>query len=173
MFREKLKRVKEWGWAKQLVYNLAVALFLALIIIVILINVLKLRVDEVLSDSMYPVFSDQDVIIIKPQDDYKVNDIIEYKSSENTNVTHRIIEYDATTGIYKTQGDHNGTADGANITKDMIRGKVVAIWFNGRQVYHFIKDNYFLILTMVVGAWVLSVTISGELEIKKHNILKV
>lgn len=172
MFREKLLKVREYSWAKQIVYNFVLALFFALIICVVMIKAMSLRLDEVLSDSMYPVFTDQDVVIVKPKDNYEIGDIIEYKDGK-ANVTHRIVGYDPATGVFKTQGDHNGSADGANITKDMIRGEVVAIWFNGRNVYHFVKDNYFLLLTMVVGAWVLSVTFTNELEVKKHNILKI
>lgn len=171
MFREKLLKVKEYGWAKQLVYNLALALFLALIICIVLIKSMSLRLDEVLSDSMYPKFSDQDIVIVKPQKEYKVGDIIEFKEGSK-NVAHELIAIDETTGKYIAKGVFHG-ASTQEVDKENINGKVVAIWFNGRSVYHFVKDNYFLILTMVVGAWVLSITFTNELEIKKHNILKI
>ena len=171
MYREKLLKVKEYGWAKQLVYNLALALFLALIVCIILIKAMSLRVDEVMSDSMYPVFSDQDIVIVKPQKDYEIGDIIEFKEGTK-NVTHRLIAIDETTGKYIAKGEFHGGAT-QEVDKENIRGKVVAIWFNGRSVYHFVKDNYFLLLTMVVGAWVLSITFTNELEVKKHNILKI
>lgn len=171
MYREKLLRVKEYGWAKQIVYNFALALFFALIVCVIIIKSMALRLDEVLSDSMAPMFSDQDVVIVRAQDEYKVGDVIEFIQGK-TNVTHKLIEINEETGEYIAQGINSSTAK-QTVRKEEIRGKVVAVWFNGRNVYHFVKDNYFLLLTMVVGAWVLSVTFTNELEIKKHNILKI
>lgn len=173
MFRTKLKEFKEWEWTKRIVYNLVMALFITLIILIALVKMFNIRLDEVLSDSMAPVFTDQDVVVVKAKDSYEINDIIEYKSSEKANVTHRIIAYDPATGIYTTKGDNSSGTDQTAITKDMIRGEVIMIWYNGRAVYHLISDNYFLIITMVVGAWVLSVTLSNEFELKKHNILKI
>lgn len=172
MFRTKLKEFKEWEWTKRIVYNLVMALFITLIILIALVKMFNIRLDEVLSDSMAPAFTRRDVVVVKAKDSYEIDDIIEYKSGD-TNVTHRVIEYDATTGIYTTQGDNVKNGNEEYITKDMIRGEVIMVWYNGRAVYHLISDNYFLIITMVVGAWVLSVTLSNEFELKKHNILKI
>lgn len=170
MFREKLLKVKEYGWAKSLIYNLALSLFVGLVLIVILINVLNLRLDQVLSNSMYPTFTDRDIIIVMKQKTYEVGDIIEWESGE-ANVTHRLIRIDDD-GNYIAQGEHDGASEQV-VSPSKVRGKVIAIWHNGRDVYKLIHDNYFMLLAIVVGAWVLSITISNELELNKHNILKI
>ena len=170
-YNSELKVFKEWEITKKVVYNLVLSMFITLVLLVITINIFGLRLDEVLSDSMYPVFSDQDIVVIKPQDDYEIGDIIEYKKG-NTLVTHRIVAYDETTGLYTTRGEHYGAADDVSISKSQINGKVIAVWFNGRQIYHIVKENYLLIIALVFGAWVVSSTLSSELERRSHNILK-
>lgn len=170
MFREKLLKVKEYDWCKRLVYNLAWALFGALVIIILLVNIMSLRLDEVLTNSMYPVFSDRDVVVVMKQKEYKVGDIIEFKEG-NRNTTHRLVEI-TEDGKFIAQGEHDGAGQQV-VDPSNVRGKVIAIWFNGRDVYQMIHDNYFMILVILVGAWILSITISGENELKKHNILNV
>lgn len=172
-----LKSFKEWEFTKRVVYNLFLSLFVTLILVVLVIKIFNVRLDEVLSDSMSPIFKTNDVVVVVKQDNYKVGDIIEYVKEglpgATENVTHRIVDYDETTGFYTTRGEHHGAADDSTITKSQIRGKVVAIWYNGATIYKAIRSNYFLILTIIIGAWVLSVTLSGEAEQKKHNILNV
>ncbi|MBQ8430716.1 MAG: signal peptidase I [Clostridia bacterium] len=171
-YTSNLKEFKEWTLTKRIAYNFVLAILCTLVLGVLAINIFNIRLDEVLSDSMAPVFTDQDIVLIKSQDSYEIHDIIEYRK-DGINVTHRIVDYDPETGIYTTKGEHHGAADDATIKKEDINGKVIGIWNNGRAVYNGIKDNYFLILTIVIGCWAISSTIAGELEMKKHNILAV
>ena len=164
------KHVKEWELTKKIAYNFVLAMFVTLVILVLSIKIFNLRLDEVLSDSMYPVFSQKDIVVIKPQDEYKKGDIIEYKKG-NILITHRIQSYDPETGIYITKGEFYNAPD-EPVKKDQINGKVIAIWFNGRQIYHIIQENYLLIITLVFGAWVVSSTLSAELERRSHDTLK-
>lgn len=170
MYREKLLKVKEYGWAKSLIYNLALSLFVALVLIVLLINILNLRLDEVLSNSMYPTFSDRDIIVVMKQKSYEVGDIIEWQSGD-VYVTHKLVEINSD-GNYIAQGEHDGAATQI-VNPSQVKGKVIMIWHNGRDVYKLIHDNYFMLITIVVGAWVLSITISNETELNRHNILKI
>lgn len=172
IYSSDLKQNKIWAFAKNLAYNFTLAVFFTLLLGVIVINVFNIRLDEVLSNSMYPTFSDKDVVVVVKQDEYKKNDIIEFRKGDIL-VTHRIVGYDETTKKYTTKGDYNSSEDGSEVTISQINGKVVAKWKNGRKIYHTIKNSYFVIITVVVGAWVLSTTLSGEIEMKKHNILKV
>lgn len=172
IYNSDLKENKIWTFAKNLAYNFALSVFFALLLGVIVINVFDMRLDEVLSNSMYPTFSDKDVVVVMKQDNYKVDDIIEFRKGDIL-VTHRIVSYDENTKKYTTKGDYNTTEDGSEVTINQINGKVIAKWKNGRKVYHTIKNSYFVIISIVIGAWVLSTTIAGELEMKKHNILKV
>ena len=81
---------------------------------------------EVVSGSMSPRIEKLDIILVKLDTEYNVNDIISYKS-DNAIITHRIVEKKGDT--YVTRGDANNTAD-KPISKDMIIGKVVKIYGN-------------------------------------------
>ena len=74
--------------------------------------------------SMEPVIKQNDVIIVKSQDFYEVDDIITYKEDKSF-ITHRIISVRGHDII--TQGDANNAKDTA-ITDDVIIGKVVKIY---------------------------------------------
>lgn len=166
-----IKESKEVNLAKNLIYNFALSIFFTLLLAVIVINVFNVRMDEVLSDSMYPTITKRDIVIVVKQDSYKVGDIIEYKKGDIL-VTHRIDSLGEEPNTFIPKGDNNNGEDGP-VALSQITGKVIAKWTNGRRVYNTIKNSYFVIIALLVGAWVLSVTVSGELEMRKHNILKI
>lgn len=170
-YKSNIKEVKEYTWVKDIVYNFTMALFFTLLLAVIAINIFNVRLDEVLSDSMYPEITKRDIVVVVKQDNYKVGDIIEYRKGDIL-VTHRIDSIGEEPNTFIPKGDANNGVDGP-VALSQITGKVIAKWTNGRQVYNTIKDNYFVIIALIVGAWVLSMTFSGELEMRKHNILKV
>ena len=58
-----LKLNREWDFVKRFVYNLVLSVFFVLLIAVIVVKAFSLRLDEVLSDSMYPVFKKSDVVV--------------------------------------------------------------------------------------------------------------
>lgn len=75
----------------------------------------------VLTGSMEPALSANDVIIVQQQEDYVLRDIVVYQSGGSL-VVHRIIETDGEN--VTTQGDANNTAD-TPIRAEFIKGKVV------------------------------------------------
>ncbi len=75
----------------------------------------------VLSGSMEPELSVDDVIIVRETDSYGINDIVVYDTGREM-VVHRIIERDGDTVI--TKGDANNTPD-EPISADSIKGKVI------------------------------------------------
>lgn len=76
----------------------------------------------VLTGSMEPTIKSGEMIIIKEQKDYNVDDIVTYKEDRNFFVTHRIInKYE---NKYETKGDNNNLID-ETIDKDQIEGKVI------------------------------------------------
>lgn len=173
-YKSNLKEFKELSFAKSVLYNLVLSCFFTLILAIIVINIFNIRLDVVLSDSMANTILTGDIVVVVEQDEYKKGDIIEYKKGD-IYVTHRILDYNEETGLYITKGDNNGSADSkeGNLQEKDIQGKVVAIWKQGKNVVDTVKNSYLLILAIVFGAWVLSSTLSGEAEIKKHNILNV
>lgn len=169
-----IKEIKEFSLAKSVVYNFVLSVFITLVLGVILIYALHLRLDIVLSDSMAPEFYKKDIVIVKPCDDYDVGDIIEYQRSTGGDpVTHRVIKKTGkgATAVYVTQGDATDNPD-PDIAASMVNGKVIMVVEDGEQVYDFIKENYFLFIDIILGVWVLSATLSGEMEMRKHNIAK-
>ena len=157
-------------------YNLVLSIFITLSIAVFCVYAFRLRLDVVLSDSMSPTFYKDDIVIVKAYEEYNEGDVIEYQISEVTKpVTHRIIQKigSGTNATFVTKGDANPTSDGGVIAYNQINGKVIAVIEDGNLVYEFIKSNYFLLLDILLGIWVLTVTINGEAEIRKHNIANV
>lgn len=168
-----IKQSKEVNLAKNLIYNFAVSIFLTLVLAVLVINIFNIRMDEVLTPSMTPAITTKDIVVVVKQDKYEIDDVIEYKrKGSSSNVTHRIVAFGDEPNTFIPQGDANNSPD-APVSYDEINGKVVAVWRNGRAVYHTIKNSYFVIISLLFGAWVLSITVSGELEMRKHNILKI
>ncbi len=110
-----------------------------LILIVIIFAKLKMLKDNnnyfelfgysifnVATGSMEPAISQNDVILVKKQDNYKLNDIITFKKDKDF-ITHRIIKINDT--YITTKGDANNAIDVA-ITQDVIIGKVIKIYEN-------------------------------------------
>lgn len=78
---------------------------------------------SVATGSMEPVISQNDIIIIKKQKDYQLEDIVTFKK-DNAYITHRVTEKRGETFV--TKGDANNAKDVA-IDKKEIIGKVVKI----------------------------------------------
>lgn len=87
-----------------------------------LIKLYNTAILVVLTGSMEPTIKSGEMIIIKEQADYNVDDIVTYKEDRNFFVTHRIInKYE---DKYETKGDNNNLID-EPIDKDQIEGKVI------------------------------------------------
>lgn len=78
----------------------------------------------ILSNSMQPVFEAGDVILIKPDQQAAVNDVITFKHPEGILVTHRIIDTTIEDGktYYITKGDNNNIADDMKVSPESILG---------------------------------------------------
>lgn len=79
------------------------------------------RIYKVGSGSMKPYLNINDIIIIKNDSNYKLNDIVTYQDN-NEYITHRIISINNNDII--TKGDANNIQDNP-ITKDKIIGKLI------------------------------------------------
>lgn len=78
----------------------------------------------VLSGSMEPTYHVGSVIYVNKnvsQEDIKVGDPITFSISEDTVVTHRVIEIDSD-GNYHTKGDANDSADGGSVSFNNVIG---------------------------------------------------
>lgn len=122
----KMKRI--WNWISSVLVGIVVLLAVALVGV----RLVGLQPFVVLSGSMRPVYDVGSLIYVKAVDyhDLKVGDDITYLLSENTVVTHRIIEVlvdeeDPNTVRYFTQGIANNVPDGTSVHYKNIIGKPV------------------------------------------------
>lgn len=99
----------------------------------------------VVTGSMEPVIKPGDMVIVREQDAYEINDIVLYKA--NSYITHRIIE--KTDNGFITQGDANNVDDG-EIQREQLVGKIVLIIPKIGHVSGFLKTPAG-ILVLVIG----------------------
>lgn len=80
----------------------------------------------VLSGSMEPKIGVGSIVFAKECDesDISIGDVITYRISENTMVTHRVDNIDQGNHLYYTKGDANETADAEPVVFENIVGKV-------------------------------------------------
>lgn len=119
------------------------------------VNIFGYTYFEVGSGSMSPTIVSGDIVIVKINDNYDINDIVTYKDKKSY-VTHRVKMINNNSIIVK--GDAN-SIDDKRITKDMIIGKVVlilgkaGIWkkvmFDGRVLIPFIVTVILFVLAFV------------------------
>ena len=119
---------KIWNWISGILVGIVVLLAVALVGV----RLIGLQPFVVLSGSMRPTYEVGSLIYVKSVDykDLKVGDPITYMISQDTVVTHRIIEVlvdeeDPDTIRYFTQGDANDQPDGASVHYKNIIGKPV------------------------------------------------
>jgi len=86
-------------------------------------DVFGYSVFNVATGSMEPAISQNDIIIVKEQKSYELNDIVTFKS-DNAYVTHRVISKSGNNIV--TQGDANNAKD-VSIKQEDIIGKVVKV----------------------------------------------
>lgn len=121
------KTIKQiWNWISGVLAAIVVLLAIALVGV----RIVGLKPFAVLSGSMEPTYHVGSLIYVKAVDykELEVGDPITYTLSQDTVVTHRIIEVlpdEEEPGIIKfiTQGDANSVADGAYVHCKSIIGK--------------------------------------------------
>lgn len=121
-----IKRI--WNWISGVLVGIVVLLAIALVGV----RLIGLKPFVVLSGSMRPTYEVGSLIYVKSVDykELKVGDPITYMISQDTVVTHRIIEVlvdeeDPNTLRYFTKGDANDVPDGVSVHYKNIIGKPV------------------------------------------------
>lgn len=121
-----IKRI--WNWISSILVGIVVLLAIALVGV----RLVGLQPYVVLSGSMEPTYHVGSLIYVRSVDykELKAGDPITYMISQDTVVTHRIIEVlvdegDPNTIRYFTQGDANAVADGSSVHYKNIIGKPV------------------------------------------------
>lgn len=112
----------------------------------------------VVSGSMEPELSVNDLILVKEADSYQVKDVIVFWDGSSL-VVHRIIKIDGDTVI--TQGDANNTPDAPISTRD-IKGVVFADIPSVGVVVDFIKSVPGTLMILLLAAYLYFRSIKSE-----------
>lgn len=134
----------------------------------------SLKLLSVQSGSMEPSIPRGSVILIKPEQEYKIGNVITFKDKHNPNflVTHRIVEVENLESgkLYVTKGDANEDADRMRIASNVVQGKVFwALPFLGYAV-SFARTQMGLILLIVIPT---TLIIYSELLVIKKELKKL
>lgn len=105
----------------------------------------------VISGSMEPAISVDDMVIVRAQESYELQDIVMYEGGQST-VTHRIVAVED--GAYITRGDSNNADDPA-VTAERIIGKVVCIIPGVGKIISFIKTPLGMCILVLLALAVL------------------
>ncbi len=117
-------------------------------------------VSVVLSGSMEPALSVDDVLVVKSQKEYFVDDMVVF-NDHGTLVVHRIISI--VDGKITTKGDANDSADEA-ITAEVIKGKVVKVIPSAGKLLNIVRSP--IVVILVLGAAILLMELSFKKEKK-------
>lgn len=153
---------------------------LLLIIIITTASALNIpsgfKLYTVQSGSMKPTIPLYSLILVQPQNNYQVDDIITYKKPEDKNnpkpkitITHRIIE--VKDNQFTIKGDANDAPDSQPTSLDLILGKVIfTIPLIGKPVA-FAKTQTGFILLIVIPATIIVyseiVSIKNQIQLIK------
>lgn len=136
-----------------------------------------LRILIVSSGSMEPSIKTGSVVLVVPQKEYKVGDVITFLTDAKANIkmpnstfTHRItaIKNDEGRNTYKTKGDANKTEDPRDTPSNLVLGKtVLAIPFIG-YIVAFTKTQLGFIALIIIPAVI--IVYSELISIKKEAL---
>ena len=148
-----VKRI--WNWVSAVLVGIVVLMAVALVGV----RLVGLQPYVVLSGSMEPTYPVGSLIYVRSVDykELQVGDPITYMVSQDTVVTHRIIEVlvdeeDPDTVRYFTQGDANDTPDGTSVHYKNIIGKpVFSVPYLG-YVANYIQNPPGMYVAMAGGA---------------------
>ena len=104
---------------------------------------------EVISGSMEPKISKGDIVIIDTKvNNYKAKDIVTFKDTNGSYVTHRILEINKDKVI--TKGDANNTIDD-EINIDSITGKYICKLSGLGALIKSIRSPFALVMILIIG----------------------
>ena len=126
-----------------------IILLVIIMMLLMCVTCLKnIKIFVVESGSMQPTLYIDEMIIVKPDKEYEVGDIITfYDESFKGYVTHRIIDINEMNGFI-TKGDFNNTRDENSVVMEDIVGKVI---FHSKILgYIFYKYKVITIILLVL-----------------------
>lgn len=115
---------------------------------------LNIEMYTVISNSMEPKLSKDDIVIVKKgyiNEKYKIGNIITFKREDGEIITHRIKKDIFNDGqrAYITQGDNNDTEDKDIVKYEMIIGKVIYTMPRFGNLMKILKNKMFFSICIV------------------------
>jgi len=113
------------------------------------------QIKVVLSGSMEPNIKTGSIIVIKPEKNYKVGDVVTFGRDDRVHVpiTHRIVEIDKQQDggeYFVTKGDANEDIDAGQISKSSVIGRVLFTLPYVGYFLSFMKTNVGFISVVVI-----------------------
>ena len=145
-------------------------LFFALILF-ILLHLLGFKSVVVLTDSMEPMISPFSLVIVSPERDIRIGDVVLYEvelSKKKYKVLHRVIDIKEKKGqiVYITKGDNRRYADAWYVSRENIIGKLLfSLPYVGYVSYygaHLLSLIYPLVSTYLFYRLLLRVWVKNE-----------
>lgn len=197
-YNDQILENKTFKFVKQLIFNLALSVCIVLAVCLVFAYAFNYRAYNVLTGSMEPSIQIGDLVVVHKADEYKVGDVLKFDQTETSTLptVHRIIAIKD--GTYVCHGDNvqyiyslenqsqeeesqiASTKDLATlrtegsgiyqfVTIDQVEGKVVATLSNYGSYVTFISNHKVLFITIILGIWCFTYTISNEIEIKQAH----
>ena len=126
-------------------------------------------VSVVLTGSMEPELSADDLVIVRKANDYEVGDIVVYQD-RNSLVIHRIDSIDG--DLVTTKGDANTTPDDP-VSRTLIKGRAVAHIPLAGTVVRFMKSPVGFILILLTAAALFEIPYLTERKKRDSELEKI
>ena len=164
----------------KIISNLFV-IFIFAIVLLIVVSILPIpgnyKLLIVQSGSMEPAIKTGSVVIVKPVENYKTNDVITFvDGGKSKTTTHRVVDMEVISGQtqYITKGDANNAEDSNKVPEDKVVGKVlISIPYAG-YILAMAKKPIGFVLLVVVPCLMIIFEEVGKIwkEIKKRKVEK-
>ena len=129
----------------------------------------KIGYGVVLTGSMNPTITEDDLIVVKRTNDYQVDDIVVYQSNGQL-IVHKIIKVEGE--MITTKGDANNTPD-EPINVKQIKGEVIKIHNGIGNLIKFIKSPTGVIMTLGTSVFLLILSYKKEDEKEDEKIKSI
>lgn len=164
------------------IFEVAIYAIIFLVAVLLVWSVLATKngpkIFAVLSGSMEPAIHTGGVVIIKPESQYKIGDIVTFGKNTTKDIptTHRIVSSRAVEGVllFTTKGDANNSSDTKEINQGNIHGKVLfTVPFVG-YIIDLVRQPLGIILIIVLPAIFIIYDEAKKIinEIKKMRVKK-
>lgn len=129
---------------------------------------------EVISPSMYPTIDVGDVIMVVPQDEYQIDDIVAFEDrSFGGIVTHRIVDQNED-GTFVTKGDNpDNSRDTMPLDEKYIIGKVVKVFEGVGPFVSIMQSPLVIMLSIMIIALLLYLSSKKEKEQDQAEVDKI